>query len=162
MIVWEIERLPYQSHPGFDCQGDHANCPVCAAHGEANHGISGGKAWFGVRTRLPDGRALAAVLCVLRCDYPATVRARGRQRLRSVGACIGLHTQGDAIECSWVPGGRCAGDTERGAVAWGFAAELYAKHGTADGGPEQPEALWTELGKWLVAQAEFACGMVPR
>lgn len=162
MIVWEIERLPYRSQPGFDCRGDHAACPCCAAHGEANHGVSGGKAWFSVRTRLPDGRAIAAVLCVFRADYPATARARANHPMHAIGAWIDLHTQGDAVECQWMPGGRCADDVSRGAIAFGLAAEMYAKHGTPDAGPEQPEALWAELGKWLVAQAEFACGMAAR
>lgn len=162
MIVWEVERLPYRSEPGFDCRGDHANCPGCAAHGEGDHGVSGGSAWIGVRIRLPDGRALVAVLKVHRADYPATARARGAQPTRAVGAYIELHTQGDAVECQWVPGGRCAGDPTNSAIVFGLAAGLYAKHGTPDGGPEQPDVLWAELGKWLVAQAEFACGMVSR
>lgn len=42
MIVWTDDRLPCWSQPGFDCIGNHGSCPVCADHGEDNHGISGG------------------------------------------------------------------------------------------------------------------------
>lgn len=153
-----IERLPYQSRGGFDCRKDHANCPACKAHGEGDHGISGGLAWFALKAKHPeDGRIAVLVLEVLLSNYPATTgRPIPPRLLRPRGALLALHlevAEGQrGFDCEWV-GGFCDGGPERGRCSATLADRVYAETGSATGEAEQSEEFWKQMEyvmtRWL-------------
>lgn len=153
-----FERLPYQSRAGFDCRRDHANCPACKAHGEGDHGISGGLAWFALKTQHPeDGRVAVLVLEILLSNYPPTTsRPLPPGLLRPRGALVALHievAEGErGFDCEWV-GGFCDGGPQRGRCSATLADRIYREHGSQSGEAEQSEAFWGALEytltKWL-------------
>ncbi len=146
MNISNIERLPYQSEPPFDCISDHANCAACKAHGEGQHGRSGGAATFGLRGILADGRRIAIVLRVLLGNYTSPVPDSLRQPR---GGYLDLHIESAdprCVDCTYV-GGRCYADP--GSFTCLGADEIYRKFGNSTGDDNQSEAFWRELEDWL-------------
>lgn len=142
----QIERHPYQSRPGFDCRNDNANCPGCKGPRKGDHGVSGGAAFFTVKTTV-DGQRYAVSLEVLTRNYPPTVdRSAWRDDdARPMGATLCFHVAKDGGEpCEYV-GGTC----EFEPLTYTGAAELWDAYGDATGGPEQSDAFWNVLGSWL-------------
>jgi hypothetical protein len=153
----KIERLPYHSQPGFDCRNDHANCPACAAHGEADHGIHGGEAWFAVRTQIADGRHVVLVLDVFLANY-LTCSPRVPIHLRKArGKCIEQHIESDAVDCMWMPSGRCDDGPAHGHLSYLVGDQLYREYGNDSGDDHQSEEFWGALEKLL----EHWAGQIP-
>jgi hypothetical protein len=145
----KIERLPYRSRAGYDCRNDHANCPACAAGGEADHGIFGGEAWFAVRTQIADGRHVVLVLDVLLANYlPCSPRVPVHLRTAR-GKSIEQHIESGAVECMWMPSGRCDDGPAHGHLSYLAGHGLYDQYGNDSGDDNQSENLWRALEELL-------------
>lgn len=159
-----FERLPVAVIPGFDCIYDHANCPACKKHGENDHGISGGRAFFVMKATRMDGMFVAAIaLEVLTTKFPSTIPPQHWHPDRPFykdpprGATLSIHVEGDDRECEWVPSGKCS--SKDGFAGYLAADKMYREHGNQDPAADpadQSDALWLELAgelqKWIDAR----------
>ncbi len=153
MKLVNVQRLPYESDPPFDCRSDNATCPACRSGKRGDHGRHGGGAIFAMRGEMEDGRRMAVVLRVLLANWlPCTPRSNiSGLLMKARGAYLEQHTQSSdphTEECLYV-GGRCAAGQVGGELTFMGADDLYSKFGNDTGDDNQSDAFWAELASWL-------------
>lgn len=165
MNTTAITRCDVVKRPGYDCIGDHQNCPGCNAIEKRDgkrpkpgyHGRFGGSYFFGVRAENREGHRICVVLEVLGIHYPSTMADFVPECVAEPrGAVLTIHVEGT----------REGADAETGdcpfverwchCEVWGYllAGEIYERSGikTRDRDRDlssQPDALWLELEKLL-------------